>query len=81
MANKDQLPDSNRVAVTEMYTHFQRPSRVEALPSFIFKLQEKGLLGEEAEEREEFVLKSCNIYTMARFKDGVSKYFFYIIYH
>ncbi len=51
-------------------THF--PTRSEALPDFISRLQKKGLLCQG--EAEGVAAKSCDLYLMARFRDGVRRY-------
>ena len=69
MANEDQV--EHTIAAPGDHTYFHRPSGVEALPDFLSKLQGKGLLRVGGAEVEELVVRSCDLYTMARFKDGV----------
>ena len=52
------------------HTQTKRPTRAEALPDFISRLQKKGLLCGRKEE-EGVASRSCDLYLMARFRDGV----------
>jgi len=53
------------------HTQTKRPTRHEALPDFISRLQKKGLLCGGGEEG--MTTRSCDLYLMARFRDGVRK--------
>lgn len=63
---------SEKAAPSRVVSPYQRFSKIQSLPDFVSMLKQGGLLCVEGLEGEGLVERSCDLYTMARFKDGVS---------
>lgn len=58
---------SGEATTSQAWSPSQRFNKIQALPEFVAKLRQGRVEGEE------LVQKSCDLYTRARFKDGVSQ--------